>query len=235
MIAIIPARGGSKRLQNKNVKNLLGKPLIAHTIECALKAKSITRIILSTDDEKITDIARDYNVEIPFMRPDYLATDSAKVIDNFIYTVDRLNSEFNENIFEFIVLQTTSPLRKPDDIDDSVELFYENNADSVLSMCETHYPPTSARKIAPTGQIYNYFAIENSINSEVVKAYTPNGAVYVFKYSLLKDKYTYFSEKTYAHIMPHERSIDLDTMFDFEFATFLMQRCIVDTINETMC
>ena len=150
----------------------------------------------------------------------------AFVIDNFIYTVDRLNSEFNENIFEFVVLQTTSPLRKPEDIDNSVVLFNENNADSVLSMCEAHYPPTSARMVAPAGQILNYFSVDNKPNNQSEKAYTPNGAVYVFRYSLIKNSFTYFSDNTYAYIMPPERSIDVDTMLDFEFAEFLMQRQI---------
>ena len=90
---------------------------------------------MSTDDEKIADIAREYNVEIPFMRPAYLATDSAKVIDNFIYTVDRLNSEFNENIFEFVVLQTTSPLREAEDVDDSIELFRKKKMLTLSFQC----------------------------------------------------------------------------------------------------
>jgi CMP-N,N'-diacetyllegionaminic acid synthase len=224
MIAIIPARGGSKRLPNKNVKELLGKPLIAHTIECALKAKSVERVMLSTDDEEIASIARDYNIEIPFMRPARLATDNAKVIDNFIYTIDRLNGQFNQDISEFVVLQTTSPLREPEDVDDSIELFRKKNADSVISVCEAHYPPTSAIRVAPTRLISNYFTIKHKVNAQTEKAYTPNGAVYVFKYSLLKNKYSYIFDKTYAHIMPHERSIDIDTMLDFKFAEFMMQR-----------
>ena len=90
MIAIIPARGGSKGLPGKNIRELNGKPLIAYAIDCARKARHIDRVIVSTDDSEIADVARQYGAEIPFLRPDYLASDMAQAVDNYIYTVDRL-------------------------------------------------------------------------------------------------------------------------------------------------
>lgn len=111
MIAIIPARGGSKGLPRKNVKEMCGKPLIAYTIEAALAAKSIDRVVISTDDDEIAAVAMQYGAEVPFMRPAELASDTAMAVDNYIYTIDRLEKEWNIKIDSFVVLQPTSPLR----------------------------------------------------------------------------------------------------------------------------
>ena len=145
MIAIIPARGGSKGIPNKNIKQLSGKPLIAYTIEAAKNAKSLKKIILSTDDQEIAKIARNYGVEVPFMRPKELATDDALAIDNYIYTIERLNSKLREPYESFVVLQPTSPLRTALDIDNAVRIFRENNADSVVSVSEAPYCPVSGQ------------------------------------------------------------------------------------------
>ena len=111
VIAIIPARGGSKGLPGKNIRLLNGKPLIAYTIESAIEAKNINRVVVSTDDMEIAKISKTYGAEIPFMRPQELATDNAFAIDNYIYTIERINTEFGGNYKEFVVLHPTSPLR----------------------------------------------------------------------------------------------------------------------------
>ena len=108
MIAIIPARGGSKGLPGKNIKEMCDKPLIAYTIEAALKSKSIDHVILSTDDEEIAAVAKKYGAEVPFMRPAELASDTAMAVDNYIYTIGRLEKEWNTKIDSFVVLQPTS-------------------------------------------------------------------------------------------------------------------------------
>jgi len=116
MIAIIPARGGSKGLPGKNIRPLNGKPLIAYAIEAALKAKHIDRVIISTDDEEIARVAVEYGAELPFMRPAELASDTAMAIDNYIYTIGRLEEEGGKPIDAFVVLQPTSPLRIAEDM-----------------------------------------------------------------------------------------------------------------------
>ena len=228
MLAIIPARGGSKGLPGKNIKQLCGKSLIAYTIEAAQGAKSIDRLILSTDDEEIADVARKLGVEIPFMRPAELAQDTSLAIDNYIYTIERLNTEFNNNYEEFIVLLPTSPLRTAEDIDNAIELFYRKKADSIISCVEMSNPPLWAKKINKNGRIKSYFSINIDIlnkNRQVLEpAYMPNGSIFIFKYLLLKKKYTYYSEETYAYIMPKERSVDIDSLFDFNYAEYLMSR-----------
>ncbi len=225
MLAIIPARGGSKGVKGKNVKLLCGKPLIVYAIEAAMAAKSLDRIILSTDDPKIARIASKYNVEILFMRPKELAQDNSLAIDNYIYTIERLNREFNCNYEEFVALLPTVPLRTSEDIDKAVELFSQTNAESVISCTTLHHPLEWIFSINDDGIIQrnNEIDIKKMKNRQESKhVYIPNGAVYVFKYSLLKEKNSYYSDQTYAYVMPPERSVDIDTELDFKFAEVLI-------------
>lgn len=223
MIAIIPARGGSKGLPGKNIRNLSGKPLIAYTIEAALKAKFITRVILSTDDSEIANVAKKYGAEVPFMRPESLASDTALAVDNYIYTIDRLNREYDFKVDEFIVLQPTSPLRTSNDIDLAIELFEKKEADSVISFCEENHPIKWHKYINEDGLIEPIF--EETINNrqKEVPTYYPNGAIFIFKLSLLRFK-QYYSKKSYAYIMDRYNSIDIDVITDFEYAEFLLQK-----------
>ena len=140
MIAIIPARGGSKGLPNKNIKLLLNKPLIAYTIEAAKQAKLISEIIISTDSEEIAQIALNFGAKCPFLRPKHLATDNSLSIDNYIHLISELNKGRKNKIEEFIVLQPTSPLRSHTDIDNAINLFKEKQADSVISYTPEKHP-----------------------------------------------------------------------------------------------
>ncbi|MBO1224047.1 MAG: acylneuraminate cytidylyltransferase family protein [Candidatus Scalindua sediminis] len=227
MLAIIPARGGSKGIPGKNIRLLCGKPLIAYTIEAVLASVLIDRIIISTDDPKIAEVARQYDVEIPFMRPKELAKDDSLAIDNYIYTIDRLNKEFDNNYEEFVVLLPTVPLRLSEDIDKAIELFHNKNAESVISCAEVGHPLEWICSINDHGVIQrsNDVDIKKMMNRQESQAgYIPNGAIFVFKHSLLKEKCSYYSDKTYAYVMPPERSIDIDTESDFEFVEFLMRK-----------
>lgn len=221
MIAIVPARGGSKGLPGKNIKNLLGKPMIAYTIEEALKSEYITEVIISTDCKEIEAVATKYGAKSPFLRPEYLATDSAKAIDNYIYTIDRLNKEFAYDIKDFVLLQPTSPLRTVEDIDKSIELFKDKNADSVVSYTEEHHPIVWHKYITEDGKFENIFEEKLLNRQEIKKSYFPNGAVFVFDYRLIKQG-KYYSDNSYAYIMPRNRSVDVDTIEDFKYIEFLM-------------
>jgi N-acylneuraminate cytidylyltransferase/CMP-N,N'-diacetyllegionaminic acid synthase len=222
MIAIVPARGGSKGLPGKNIKELLGKPMIAYTIEEALKSKYITEVIISTDCIEIEEVAKKYGAKSPFLRPEHLATDSAKAIDNYIYTVDRLNNEFGYNIKDFAVLQPTSPLRTVEDIDGAIELFKDRKADSVVSYTEEHHPIEWHKYITKDGKFENIFEEKLLNRQEIKKSYFPNGAVFVFDYEMIKQG-KYYSDNSYAYIMPRSRSVDVDTIEDFKYIEFLMR------------
>ena len=221
MIAIVPARGGSKGLPGKNIKNLHGKPMIAYTIEEARKSKYIEDIIISTDDQSIADIAVSLGALCHFLRPCELATDNALAVDNYIYTINRLNSDFGYDIDEFIVLQPTSPLRKAEDIDNAIEMFMQNNADSVISFVEETHPISWHKYINDDGKLENIFPdnIKNRQDNKI--SYYPNGAIFIFKISVLKNK-IYYTENTYAYVMSKSHSVDVDTIDDFEYASFMM-------------
>lgn len=226
MVAIIPARGGSKGLPGKNIMPLSGKPLIGYTIEAAQQSNLITDIILSTDDREIAEIAASFGADVPFLRPDHLAGDNCSAIDAYIYTIDKLNTEFGYSISDFIVLQPTSPLRSSYDITEAVNLFKTKDADSVISVQKAVHPPVWAKKIRSDGVLVNYFKSDmyNKNRQEIEKAYMPNGAIFIFKYEMLKSEYGYYYEKTYPFVMPAERSIDIDTQLDFDIAEFLLKR-----------
>lgn len=222
MMAIIPARGGSKGLPGKNVRPLNGKPLIAHTIEVAKKARNIDRVIVSTDDEQIAFVAKQFGAEIPFMRPEFLASDTAKAVDNYIYTIDRLEREEGILIDSFVVLQPTSPLRIAEDVDGAVDLFIQKQADSVISYTPEAHPVTWHRYLDENGQFCNIF--EDNINNRQANriSYYPNGAVYVFRTEMIRNK-KYYTDKSYAYVMPRSRSVDIDFIEDFEYAEFLLR------------
>ena len=223
MIAIIPARGGSKGLPGKNIRPLLGKPLIAYAIECARNARCIDRVVVSTDDPKIADIARRFGGEVPFLRPAALATDTAQAVDNYIYTVERLARESNSAIDSFVVLLPTTPLRTSDDVDRAVELFLSKNADSVVSYTPESHPIRWHRYLDDDGSFVNIFDETLANRQDLRTSYYPNGAVYVFRVSLIQRR-KYYSDRSYAYVMPNSRSVDIDTIEDFEFAEFLMRR-----------
>jgi CMP-N,N'-diacetyllegionaminic acid synthase len=223
MLAIVPARGGSKGLPGKNIRALAGKPLIAHTIEAALAARSITRVICSTDSPDIARVAREFGAEIPFMRPDELAQDNSQAIDNYIYTVDRLNAE-SPGIEEYCVLLPTAPLRTATDIDGAAEVFRTRKADSVISYYPAPHPVQWYRYIDDSGVLRSFFPEGDRLanRQEERASYLPNGAIYIFRHSILKSTRQYYTDRTFPYLMPANRSIDIDTLEDFDYAEFLL-------------
>ena len=223
MIAIIPARGGSKGLPGKNIKPLNGKPLIAYAVEAALKAKHIDRVIISTDDEEIARVAVQYGAELPFMRPVELASDTALAVDNYIYTIGKLEQESGTIIDAFVVLQPTSPLRIAEDIDGAVELFEKKDADSVISYTQEAHPISWHKYLDEEGRFIDILNANINNRQDNRASYYPNGAVYVFRTSMIRDR-KYYTEKSYAYIMPRSRSVDIDFIEDFEYAEFILKR-----------
>lgn len=224
MIAIIPARGGSKGLPGKNIKLLNGKPMIAYTIEAALNAKGISRVIISTDDEEIAKIAKEYGAEVPFIRPKHLATDDSKAIDVYKYTIGELEKNDSNIITSFIVLQPTSPLRTAKNIEEAIDLFHIKKADNVISFCEEDHPIFWNKYITKEGKFEEIFSGNFTKNrQEIKRTYRPNGAIYIFSKKTLETQ-NYYSENTFAYIMDKKQSIDIDTIDDFEYAEFLLKK-----------
>jgi len=222
MIALIPARGGSKGLPGKNIKLLNGKPMIAYTIEAALKSKKISRVILSTDDTEIARVGQQYGAEVPFMRPDYLATDTARSLDVFDYTITQLELLENIEINEFIILQPTSPLRKSIHIDEAITLFKEKNADSIISYCKEDHPIVWHKYIDNEGRFSNIFKDDFIKNRQEIKpTYYPNGSIFILKKEIINSG-NYYQSNSFAYIMEKKYSIDIDTIDDFRLAQFLI-------------
>lgn len=223
MIAIIPARGGSKGVKNKNIRYLAGKPLIAYTIECALQANGVDRVIVSTDDEEIARVCREHGAEVPFLRPQELATDNAKAIDVYLHAIHYLRDIEKKELEEIVVLLPTCPLRLPMDIDRAIDLFRNKNADSVISYTKEHHPISWHKYLTEEGEFEDIFESDLANRQDLRTSYYPNGAIYVFRSTLLEVG-EYYSEASYAYLMPADRSVDIDEETDLLYAEYLLKR-----------
>jgi CMP-N,N'-diacetyllegionaminic acid synthase len=226
MLAIIPARGGSKGLPGKNIKPLAGLPLICHSIKAALKSNLIDRVIVSTEDNEIASIAKDCGAEVPLMRPANLASDTSMVMDAYLHAVDFIAKENSKPIQSFAALLPTVPLRTSEDINNAIKIFNDKNANSVISVVEAPIPLHWNMRITKEGILENYSSEFNAIKNrqELEKTYVPNGAIYVFRTEILRSTRQYYTEKTFPYIMPRNRSADIDDLLDFEWAEYLLKK-----------
>ena len=227
-MAIVPARGGSKGLTRKNILPLLGKPLIAWTIEEAKRSQYIDRLILSSEDAEIISIAKTFGCEVPFVRPLELSQDDTPGIDVVFHAIDTINSICSSAYDYVVLLQPTSPLRKATDIDICIELCVERQKPSCVSFTETDKTPYWMYFLDEKGQLQPLISIDKHVNrrQDAPTYYFINGVVYVANIEWLKKNKTFVSHETYPYIMPRERSVDIDTLFDFKLAEFLFQNQI---------
>ncbi len=227
MVAIIPARGGSKGLPHKNIKLLNGKPLIQYTIDAALGAECVEHVVVSTDDEEIKEISTKCGAEVPFLRPSYLAEDTSYAEDVYIHAADYLTDYFKYDMRKFIVLLPTCPLRKSYHIDEAMNLFKRSNAQTLISVKKNEKPVTWLLKMNSDGLICNagfdkHFSSGNRQQNR--QYYIPNGAIYILDTDLLKSKRTYYSDNTIGYEMNWLDSVDIDTQEDFLLAEYLLGR-----------
>jgi CMP-N,N'-diacetyllegionaminic acid synthase len=218
ILGIIPARGGSKGLPGKNILNLCSKPLIAWTIEEAKKSTIIDKLIVSTDDQKVAEISKEYGCEVPFKRPKRLSQDNSITDDVVIHALETINETFEI----IIILQPTSPLRTYKDIDNSLKFLIENKCQSVISMCLSDKPYEWYHSVDKKGFIKKIF--NSSITNRQLsnKSYLPNGAIYASFIDNYKINKTFYHENSMGYIMPKNRSIDIDDILDFKIAEFLL-------------
>ncbi|MBF0504253.1 MAG: acylneuraminate cytidylyltransferase family protein [Candidatus Omnitrophica bacterium] len=224
IIALVPARGGSKGLPHKNIRLLEGKPLIAWTIEQAKKSKYIDRVIVSTDDKKIANISKQYQAQVPFLRPAALATDKAAMMDVVFHAMEWIKRN-NDSYDLIMLLQPTSPLRKSRDIDDAIKWLFKKNAKAIVSVCKTEHHPYGANVLPKNGCMGTFIRPEivNKNRQQLPVFYRINGAIYLANWSYLKKNRQFLGKKTYAYIMPAVRSVDIDSHMDFEFAGFCLK------------
>jgi len=222
VVCVIPARGGSKGLPGKNIKMFCGKPLIAHTIEQARQSKYIDRIIVSTEDEKIAQISLEYGAEVPFMRPMELAGDSSSTVDVLLHAINWLERVEQYAFDILLLLHTTTPLRSVEDINKTISLMVEENADNVFSVVEAHRNPYF-NMVEEGSDGFVRLVKEGcfSTRQAAPKVYDINASIYVWWKNVLKEGKKIFLKKTKAYVMPKERSIDIDDDLDFRIAEFL--------------
>jgi CMP-N,N'-diacetyllegionaminic acid synthase len=218
IIALIPARGGSKGIPGKNIKFLAGKPLIAYTIEVAKKCRYLDKIFVSTDDEEIAKISRKYGAEI-IKRPNILAGDKSKFIDAIFYHLEKFKKEnFIPEVL--VVLQPTSPLRTTNDIKEAIELFLNNECESVVSVSEPEHSLqwSFQKKGKYLKPIFGWKYFKGINRQDVEKTYLPNGAIFISRPKFLYLNKSFYSKKTLPYFMPKDRSVDIDNMTDFLIA-----------------
>lgn len=211
IIAIIPARGGSKGLPRKNVRLLGGKPLIAWTIEAAWASRYLDRVILSSDDDEIITVAATYGCDVPFKRDPTLAADDTPSIEVVIDALERCSG------YDMVVLlQPTSPLRTAEDIDKAIEQCEALNAPACVSVCETEQSPYWMYTLEHGARLLPIIPSSTfTRRQDLPSAYILNGAVYVAQTDWLFKEHTFISAATVAYVMPTARSIDIDTEDDF--------------------
>lgn len=221
VLAIIPARGGSKGVPRKNIRNMAGKPLIAWTIEEAKKSKYITRLILSSDDEEIIEVAKQFGCEVPFKRPIELAQDDTPGIEPVLHAIEQCPG------YDYVVLlQPTSPLRTVEDIDGCIEMLLTQNNDFVVSVTEPNKSPYWMYRVDLDGSMETIVKQDEYITrrQDLPKAYVLNGAVYVAKVERLLEEKNFLNSDTKAYIMKYENSFDIDSELDFIVCDYLINR-----------
>lgn len=225
IVGLITARGGSKSIPEKNIKPLAGKPLIAWTIEVALQCKDFSQVIVSTDDEKIADISRQWGAKVPFTRPVEFSKDNSSHISVVLHAIQWLKEKEHCRPDYIMLLQPTSPLRTVEDIQAAIKLVKEHQAVAVVSVCEAAKHPYKMYKLTENGTL-EYFIpsdIGYLYRQALPKVYEENGAIYLNKCSsLLQDK-TFLPKGTFPYIMPEERSIDIDTYWDLYIADLVLR------------
>lgn len=218
VLAIIPARGGSKGVPRKNIREVAGKPLIAWTIEEAKKSGYIDRLVVSTDDQEIADIAVKWGGEVPFMRPAELARDDSPGIAPVIHMLATIQPEYDL----VVLLQPTSPLRAVDDIDGAISLMIDRQAKACVTVVEPDKSPYWMYSLHSSGKLRPLLNGDYTRRQDIPVVYALNGAVYVAESNWLVRLQNFVTEETVAYIMTKEHSIDIDTDIDLIIAEKLL-------------
>lgn len=217
---VITARGGSKGLPGKNIRNLCGKPLVAYSIDVARAFTDDENICVSTDSDEIRDVVEQYGLNVPFIRPDYLATDTATSNDVLVHAVNFYKSQGRE-YRKLCLLQPTSPLRTVEDVAGAMEL-YEDDIDMVVSVMKSHAPAVLCQDDEDgfVQLVYNKKALGRQ---QLTQMYEYNGAVYVMNVKSLLEKGMGGFSKRIKYVMSKEHSIDIDDIYDFYLVESILQ------------
>jgi pseudaminic acid cytidylyltransferase len=223
MLGVIPARGGSKGVPGKNIRELSGKPLIAYTVEAAIKSNIFEKVIVSTDSKEIAEIAADYGAEIPFLRPAEISGDLTSSDDAIIHALSYYQKQ-GVNYDEVCKLQPTSPLRNAKHLQEAYQLFHEKKADFLVSVCECEHSPLWAGVIADDLRLDHFISEEakRACRQDLPIYYRLNGAIYMGKAKPFYDNKSFLGKNSVAYIMSQEDSVDIDSELDFKLADIML-------------
>lgn len=218
VIAIIPARGGSKGLPGKNIKELCGKPLIAWSIEAGLASKYIDELMVTTDSEEIAGIAREFGASVPFIRPTELASDTATSFDTVKHAIDFYQNELNKTFEYIVLLEPTSPLRESGDVDGMIEkiISVEDQFDAIVSLGEVHLHPSIMKKTVENKiEPFCKELIMATRRQDNAIAYFPYGVAYIVKSKTFFEEKSFYPCRTTHKIIKRYQCYEIDDIYDF--------------------
>lgn len=225
ILAIIPARGGSKGLPGKNIRELCGKPLIAWSIEHAQKSKYVDEIFISTDSQEIANVAEKYGAPCPELRPAELARDTAPSSEFIVYTIQKLQKE-GKSFDYFILLEPTSPLRDVEDVDKSIEIMVDNpEAESMMGVTKAEDTnPAFMVKLGENGMMIPFMGKAETLRrQDIPDAFYFEGTVYLSKCDAYVEKRAFYHDKTLPYIVPKWKSFEIDDIIDFTIIEAIMK------------
>lgn len=217
-LAIITARGGSKGLPGKNIKELCGKPLIAWSIEAGLGSSYIDEVVVTTDSEEIAGVAREFGASVPFIRPGELASDTATSFDAIMHTINFYDNELHKKFDYIVLLEPTSPLRENDDIDGMIEKIssLEESHDAIVSVGEVHEHPSIMKKLVGNEvETYCKELVMTTRRQDNDAAYFPYGVAYIAKMKTLVAEKTFYPLRTTHHLIKRYQCHEIDDIYDF--------------------
>ncbi|MYL62244.1 acylneuraminate cytidylyltransferase family protein [Bacillus hwajinpoensis] len=221
-LAVIPARGGSKGIPNKNIVDVHGKPLIQYTIDAALQSKYIDKVVVSTEDEAISNVARKCGAEIPFIRPMELASDNAKTIDTVIHALKTMEQEGSK--FDYVVLlQPTQPLRESWHIDESIEKILFSKTDGLVSVSKVNDHPILVRTLNDKDEVSRILEENSTVRrQEFPDYYKVNGAIYINRVNESFTEETSLNDNKLAYVMDGKYDLDIDETLDLELLRLVL-------------
>lgn len=227
ILALIPARGGSKGLPRKNIKELNGKPLIAYSIASAMESKYILKedIICSTDSEEIAEIARKFGAQVPFIRPKELAADESTTMSVILHAMDWIEKNIDRKYGYLIFLSPTSPLRTGKHIDEAIKILFEKKGSGLVSVTRASESPYWMKIKTGEGKLLHFIGESDKYNRRQAcpDVYVLNGAIYIAKWKVLKEDKSFEKRDCYGFIMDRESSADVDSLMDFKIAGLILK------------
>lgn len=232
ILYLITARGGSKGVPKKNIKEIGGLPLISYKIRAAQRSKHEGRVIVSTDDNEIASVSKKFGADVPFMRPEYLATDTASSIDVILHALEWVEKNDTTNYKYLCLLEPSSPFATPADLSNAIDLIIEKQALTCLGMKQTDVATCFVKPLDEEGRLtYFYESIKNMKNvrrQDQKKEYTMNGCLYIADIAYFKETKMLHSTNSIPYIMDDIHSTEIDSLIDYEFAKLCVDKGYLD-------